>query len=329
MGLHAEAFQPDWLDNELDYPLSPHNLSIVDGVAELTPIPLEIPRLDFLGKISKTFKVAGEIVTEDFLDDKEKVASKLVAIRHLGSEARQDFKESDQKIRFLGITAAMGVFQFIEHSQLAVIAITSETVDIYKDTHSAVAAGAAAGGMTYIWNHFVGESLSEGLHRLRKTVDHYGKNFMGSTKLVYDTLPANHAIDTKDGTEPSAARKGAQYLKYHGSNGLSGSLRGMSSYVATTSVLKDRDKDHVKRFYRRAAFDSAIVSALLFTGAQQVISIVGASDPKLANTISNYEGNRIVELEALMLFCAAQLALNRRHQAKKELASEDQSMLTR
>jgi hypothetical protein len=233
-------------------------------------------------------------------------------LHELGSEAKLDYSQDPNKISFIGRTALSVTTQLCERAQATVLIVPPVTLDVLHSTHSPIAAGLTAGGLTLIWNNLVGESLTQGMAKFPNTVSGYRKHFLRSTEVVYDTLPANHAFDTKDGSLPSIDRRIGQSLIYHVLNGSTATLRGMTSYVATTSVKKDRAKSEIKKFYRKAALDGAAFTAALTTGITEVVAYVGISNPELANKIQDYEGNKLVGYGVLATLALGEFVMNRR-----------------
>ncbi len=187
---------------------------------------------------------------------------------------REDYNESDHKLRVLSLGAAVVATEIADRGRIMVFVIPKVVTDVLTNTESPVQAGLAGAGAFTLWNVLTSSILSNGLNQLPKAKEAIRQKFPVAVSMFKDALPgANKELaEAKkvDAQDHGRVRRVGSFLLRHGARGGTGINLGTTAFVATSSIDGDSLKETRKQYLGVSA-DTAVVTGLTIAGVGQAL----------------------------------------------------------
>ncbi len=243
--------------------------------------------------------------------------------------SKQDLRESDSKLRTLGLGAVALGTQVFDRARVIILLAPPTVINVMEKTGSPVLAGLAGAGIYAGFNYANGEGLTQGLAAYPKTLEKFNERYPAVVSLFEQSLPGMMQGEKTQHKDENISRmrrvlEAAKDTKskagMHLRRSLAGISLGSTAFVATAST-RGRSKSEVRKTNVGVTVDGAAGVFAIAAGATAgVKELAMRGHFEMANDINNFLGDNRTWYAAAGLSIAGEYFANRKK--AKELREE-------
>jgi len=237
---------------------------------------------------------------------------------------REDFSESDHKVRALALGAAVVATETFDRLRGMVFVVPHVVSEVMDSTHSPVQTAIIGSGVYAAWNIFSGEVLNQGLNILPKAKEKFREEFPVAVRGFRDSLPgANREVvaqEKANAQEKGVGRRVGSFLLRHAGRGGTGISIGTTAFVATSSVAGDTTGETRKQYMGVSADTYAVLGGVILGVTQAIAELpkhnmAGVSE-FLYNGVTNMKFWGAVALASMGLQYASSQSIRKKMEAE-------------